>query len=127
MKLTALIAAVLVSGCAYNLTLYPRGGGEPIKGVLDSASRTMTVAIRGETYTGDYVMGSSVSVGTFNTLGRKPTFGTGVVTTAGNDRSALLISGNKTLRCEFVVQMTGGNGTCIGSDEQAYDLLVSMQ
>lgn len=127
MQLKIVVALVVVhalSACAYNLTLYPRGGGDIASGVGHSGNKTIEVTLRGETYTGRYVQGQSVGVGLATVGGA---FGTGTTIGSTNQFSAVLTSGNKTLRCEFMADGGHGNGVCIDSMNAVYDLVIERQ
>lgn len=121
-----LFVLLLLTGCAQTMTLFPRPSGEPITGELRTAEQTMTIAIDGETYVGDYTQAKSTSVGMLTTYGTRPQFGTAFGTSYSNAYSALLVSGsNKTLRCEFVgALMETGNGVCQHGDGRIFDLLL---
>lgn len=109
---------LLLTGCAYNLTLHPRGGGDQAKGSFEVGSQTLTVNLNGDTYTGRAIAGSSTG---FGIAGTKPV--TMIGTT--NQRSALLKGTRGMLRCEYVIQVSGGNGVCVDSTEKVYDLEIS--
>lgn len=114
-----IVLFVLLAGCSYNVTLYPRGGGDKAQGSFDVGSQTMTVNLNGETYTGNVVAGTSTG---FGMVGVKPVTMTGTT----NQRSALLKGPAGIIRCEYAVQIRGGNGTCIDSRERVYDLEIAL-
>lgn len=121
-----LFVLLLLSGCAQTMTLYPRGGGAPITGNLDTASKAMTVNMDGEIYSGEFIRAEGGSAGVFNTFGAKPKSGTVFVGPSSKQFSALLVSkSGKTLRCAFVGGlMETGNGTCATGDGREFDLLL---
>lgn len=116
-----------LAGCAYNLTLYPRGGGDIAKGTGDSSRKEITVQIDGETYVGNYIQATSTGFGFVNTYGRSPAFGNSFMGSSSNQFTALLSNGKTALRCEFMAETRGGNGICVDSREKVYDLQISPQ
>lgn len=116
----AVLLAAALAGCAYNVTLFPRGGGDQATGTFEVGSQTMTVKLNGETYTGNVIAGSTVGIGTVGTK-------TATMVGSTNQRSALLKGPNGLIRCEYVIQVRGGNGTCVDSREKVYDLGIAPQ
>lgn len=120
----AILIVLFLAGCTHTLTLFPRGGGERAFGTLNDGSRTMEVVLKGETYTGDYVLGQTFGFATAQTYGARPAFGTGIMVGNNNQATALLISGKNVLRCDFVIAPArGGNGVCSDKDSVTYDML----
>jgi len=119
---SCLVALLLaVAGCTHAIILYPRGGGEQATGTVNDASKNMEVRLRGDTYTGSYVLGQTVSVGMVGGANPVP------VTTVGstNNATALLTGPEGVLRCEFrIVAARGGNGVCVDSSNTIYDMLI---
>ena len=120
MKKLCLVVLLALGGCAYNVTLYPRGGGEQAIGKLDSASFTITVELNGETYSGRYIAGQSFG---FATSGAAFASGIGM----SNQRSALLKGPHGVIRCDFSVNAAGGNGLCQDSQNVVYDMLIDLE
>jgi hypothetical protein len=52
---------------------------------------------------------------------------TAVVSGRTNQYTAILVSGSKALRCEFMAERHGGNGVCVDSDGKVYDLQIVPQ
>jgi len=109
---------LLLTGCTHAVTLMPRSGGEKAYGEFNDGSRTMTVTIRGETYTGDYSRGSGVGVSLGAGGAISPGFG------ISNQHAALLIGAKGNVRCEWILEAFGGNGVCMDPENNVYDLLV---
>ncbi len=115
-----ILAVLLLAGCTHAVTLLPRSGGEKAYGEYNDGSRGMTVTIRGETYTGSYVVGSGVGM----TLSRGTVApGIGV----SNQRSALLTGRRGNVRCDFALSGFGGNGVCMDPDNNIWDLIVGKE
>lgn len=115
------VVLLALAGCTHTITLYPRGGGEQATGTVNDGSKNMEVRLRGDTYTGSYVLGQSVGVGIVG--GANPVPVTTVSST--NNATALLIGPNGVLRCEFrIVAARGGNGVCVDSSNTTYDMLI---
>lgn len=112
-----LAVLLLLSGCSHAVTLLPRSGGEKAYGSFNDGSKTMTVTIGAETYTGDYVRGRSAGV-SLGATGIRPGFG------VSNQHSALLIGPNGNVRCEWILEAFGGNGVCMDRQDRVYDLIV---
>lgn len=119
-----LFVLLLLSGCTHALTLYPRGSGDVARGAVSTGSKTVTVELNGQTYTGHYVQGTSYGVGLANTFGGSPGFGTATMVGSSNQYSFLATSGSKALRCDATVTSGRGNGVCSHSDGQFYDLKI---
>lgn len=123
MRYLTMLAFALV-GCTQTITLFPRGGGEQAFGSLNDGSQNMEVVLKGETYTGRYVLGKTFGFGTTQTFGARPTFGSGMMVGTSNQATALLTSGRHALRCEFTgAAIIGGNGVCMDKDGVVYDML----
>lgn len=112
-----LVVLLMVSGCAYNVALHPRGGDEVAKGSLNHPAGNMTVTVRGATYTGRYYRGTGVGVGL---AGARPAIGVGLT----NQFAGVLKSEGGLLRCEFVMRATDGDGVCADSQNVTYDMLI---
>ena len=118
------LIVLLLAGCTQTVTLFPRGGGEQAFGTLNDGSRNMEVVLKGETYTGSYVLGQTFGFGMAQSFGSRPAFGTGMMVGSSKQATALLTSGRNVLRCEFViVAVKGGNGVCVDKDNVTYDML----
>jgi hypothetical protein len=125
MRYLLALTILLLAGCTHTITLYPRGGGEQASGSVNDGSRNMEVTLRGETYTGSYVLGQTFGLATGTTYGARPVFGTGVMVGNTNQATALLTGPKGVLRCEFViVAARGGNGVCMDSANMVYDMLI---
>ena len=125
MKKIAYLAVLALTGCAQTMTMFPRGGGQPIAGDLRTAEQTMAVVIDGERYFGNFTRGTATSVGSFTSFsGTRRTTGTAIGTSFSNSYSALLSSpSGKAMRCEFIGGlMEHGNGICEHADGRLFDL-----
>lgn len=123
MKKMLVIAVVMLSGCAYNATLYPRGGGTTLTGEYNKGSRSMSVALDGSAYEGDVVNG--MTNGMAFAVGRS--FTTMPMMMQNNQHSATLVGPRGAIRCDFMVQGSSGNGVCQGPDSTVYDLVLKVQ
>lgn len=124
------LVVLLLAGCAQTMTLYPRGGGAPVTGNLETASRNMTVTMDGDVYAGSFTRADSAAIGNITTVGARPgQFSTSSVLIGPSSKqySALLVSkAGKTLRCEFVGGLgETGNGVCTAGDGRVFDLLLT--
>ena len=129
-KTLAALSVLALSACGHVVTLYPRGGGEQAAGTLNDGSRNMSVTLKGETYTGQFVRGQTFGFGIGQSFGARPAFGTSMMVGTTNQSSALLVSsdGKSVLRCELtVVAAIGGNGVCVDKDAITYDMNVKAQ
>lgn len=121
-----LVVLLMLSGCTHALTLYPRGtGGELAHGSVSTGSKTVTVDLHGETYTGHYVQGMTygIGLGTATAYGAR-SYGTATTVGASNQYSFIATSGSKALRCDAMFQSGHGNGVCAHSDGTVYDLKI---
>lgn len=110
------LLVLLLSGCAYNVTLYPRGGGEQATGTYDGIS-AMTVRLKGSTYSGNAARGQSSGIAIVKTTVIP-------MSTVSNQYSAALVGSAGVLRCDFILNIEGGNGVCQAPDGVIYDLVV---
>ena len=96
------VLLLLVASCAQTMTLFPRGGGPQVSGTIDTVTQKMSIALDGETYTGEYIGAGRGS----------------------KQYSGLLVSpSGKTLRCEFAGALgETGNGVCQHGGGRTYDL-----
>ena len=79
----------------------------------------MSIALKGTTYTGQFVRGQTLGFGVGQSFGARPAFGTSMMVGSSNQSSALLVSADRksVLRCELtVVAAIGGNGVCVDKD-----------
>lgn len=120
MRYLAVLITAALTGCAYNVTLYPRGGGDQATGTFDVGSQVLRVTLRGEEYSGRAVAGTSMGLGA---VGTKPMVMSGTT----NQRSALLEGKAGVIRCEWAIAVSGGNGVCVDSAEKTYDLSIKPQ
>jgi hypothetical protein len=111
------VLAMLLSGCAYNATLHERGSNMTASGTFEVGSQTLSVELDGGTYRGDVIAGTSAG---FGLVGARPVTMMG----ATNQRSALLVGPKGVLRCEYMIQVSGGNGVCQHGDGRVFDLLL---
>lgn len=129
MKIMVIPFVVLLGGCAYNLSLYPRGSGEVAKGVGNSATREMTVNLSGETYAGKYVQFKQ-SAGIISAYGlgnQNPLLTASAASGSSNYYYAMLASAKSAIRCEFIAESHGGHGVCVDGANKVYDLMIERQ
>ena len=91
-KAIAAISIFYLSACGHIVTLYPRGGGHQATGTLNDGSRNMSITLKGETYTGQFIRGQTFGFGMGQSFGDHPTFGTPTMVGSSNQSSALLVS-----------------------------------
>lgn len=108
-----LIVLLLLAGCSYNLVLVPRGGGDVARGTMDGLGHVIEVTLKNETYRGQSTRGTAFGFS-----------GTAATVVNTNMFTATLLSGSKALRCEFMAQLSGGNGTCTDG-KMVYDLVIT--
>ncbi len=137
MKIHAVsLAIVLLSGCAYNLTMMPRDSGQTYTGKLTSpsgnGSGTMTVAI------GDLqCSGPAARVASNQTFGFVNTFGSSGVrtfnsfstmSTSGDVQVKAILSctGGKGLRCDLTGRGSSGGGICVDDAGRVFDVLATL-
>lgn len=138
-KAFALVLAIALSGCAYNLTLHPRDGGPVGSGTANSSNKSLTIDLAGKTYRGTYVYdgGSPVFSQTFgnatafNRFGTTSAYGsattTGYVPGSGQGRVVAFASDGSSIRCEFTFRQGSGIGVCEDNTNKPYDLVISGQ
>lgn len=112
----ALLATVVLSGCALNYRLLE--DGKEHAGSFSTPSRTMEVVIDGEKYTGTLSQGMSTGVTTMYTR-RGPVMGTGVAG-SGQFNATMQSASGKVLVCQFSSAMGTGSGTCEGLDGRRF-------
>ena len=119
-----IVLLLALAGCTHTVTLFQRGGTEQARGTLNDGSKDIEVVLKGETFTGHYVLGQTTGFGMAFGTGGAPVFGVGGGT---NNNASALLTGDKSgiLRCEFRIQVAkGGNGICVDRDSMAYDMLI---
>lgn len=125
-----LIAVLALSGCGHVVTLYPRGKGETATGSLNDGTRSMTINLKGTTYSGKFIRGQTFGFGVNQSVGTTPRLGTTMMVGNSNQASALLVSsdGKSVLRCELTVAAaSGGNGVCVDKDDIVYDANIQLK
>lgn len=126
-------AILLVSACAFNVTLMPRDSGKTYSGEMmgsGNGAGTMTIKLDGdETCTGPVArVASKESFGFANTYmansrGRAASAFTTVATSGDVTIKAILsCTGGKGLRCEMTGQ-GGGGGICVDDAGRIFDAL----
>ena len=91
MKRAALLIAMLLSGCGGGLLVVGPDGASH-EGKFDAISQSMSVSIRGEQYSGGYILGGDAG-------GR-------------NGRALLMSASGSSLNCEFTYQGMSAIGSC---------------
>ena len=132
-KLIFMSATLLLSGCAWNLTLMPRDSGTTYTGQLQGngmGSGTMTVNLDGVTCTGPAVrVASNQTFGFANTYGRNSNGTTGnafsTFTVAGDNqvKAILSCSNGKGLRCDMTGRNSTAGGICVDDAGRLFDVL----
>ena len=131
-----LVTSIIFAGCAHNLTLIPRQGGEKGQGVAQETGKSVTITLNGKTYSGTYVY-SGGSVAYSNTFGTSTAysgtktataFGSGFGTTyipgSGNGRILAISPDGDAIRCELQYSSGSGLGICQDNAGNEYDLLI---
>lgn len=131
----AVLAAAMLSGCAWNMTLMPRDSGKVYTGQMTGngmGSGQVTVNIDGVTCSGPAQrVASNDTFGFMNTYGRSSRGGSMTATStyfAEGDKvvKALMSCGNgRGLRCELVGRSSGGGGICVDDTGRVYDVIAS--
>ena len=124
-----LVAALLLSGCGYQMQLMQRDNGQVYVGEVKSngvGGGTLSVGLAGKTCMGNFVTASSG-----DSFGFAQTFGTGgsnsmMVQSFGASRYKALLScsDGSGLRCDVVGSQSGA-GICVDSNQKVYDLIYS--
>ena len=128
MKRIALAILLALGGCAYDVTLLPRGDAPRAVGTANTGNKTISVQLDGETYAGDYVRGRVYGFGTTQGfVAGKMVTTTGTMSAASNQYSALLVGPRGQIRCEFMAESSGGNGVCVDNRDRTWDMLIKQQ
>lgn len=125
MKIAIIISVLLLSGCAGNLLLHPRDGGDKAYGAFNTGDKSMEVTSGGKRYAGGYVTNAGGSVTTAQAFsGGASAFGTGQTFHGGNSGVALLAAADgDTMRCEFNYQGLRAIGVCQTRAGRVFDLV----
>jgi hypothetical protein len=133
-RLAIAFVALLLGGCAHQVTLTPRTPGAPIGTGSAPASMgdtgTITVNLNGRTYTGRWVYVRGGSVGVANAFGSSGQFATGLgygLSMSGPGQALLSADDGSRLRCVFTFSEWGdtGFGECVDDAAgETYDLTI---
>lgn len=133
--MSALVATVLLNGCAHQLELISRDNSGNGVGNAQEISKQITINLNGQTFKGTYVYDgmqiistTSAATATAYSGSRSATaYGNGYSSTyvpgSGNGR-VLTTSGNNSLRCDFNYSNGSGIGYCQDNSGKEYDLLI---
>lgn len=99
MRKVVLLAALMLAGCGGGLLVVGPDGASH-EGTFDAVSQKMTVTIRGEQFSGSYVLGGYAG--------------------GNNGRALLTSSTGGSLNCDFTYQGMSGIGTCRDRAGQQY-------
>jgi hypothetical protein len=137
MRKLAILAVILLSGCAHNLYFVGRTTGA--KGTArvvtnTGQGRTISIALNGKTYTGQWVYvsgGGSLTFATaFATSGAKSATATGTgigIPTQGNGSILASAADGSSIRCIFDYSEWSSNGMGVCQDDkgEVYDLQIN--
>ena len=130
-----MVLCLMLSGCAHNLELVSRNGGQNGSGVAQEMGKQITINLDGKQYKGTYIYdggsmirtNSSATATAYSGRYAATAYGTGVSSTyipgSGNGR-ALATSGNDSIRCDFTYAQGTGIGYCQDNHGMEYDLLI---
>lgn len=128
----AAAVALLMSGCAYNMTLMPRDSGKVYTGEMQgngAGSGTLTLTIDGDKCTGPVArVASNQTFGFANTYATNGARSANAFTTMASSGDATLkailsCSNGKGLRCDLTGQGASGGGICVDDAGKVYDAL----
>lgn len=129
---SAAAIALLLSGCAYNMTLMPRDSGKVYTGEMQSngtGSGTLTVTVDGDKCTGPTArVASNQTFGfanTYATNGKRSANAFTTMATSGDVALKAILScgSGKGLRCDLTGQGSSGGGICVDDSGKVYDAL----
>jgi hypothetical protein len=128
-----MIAALGLSGCAWQVEMMPRDSGKVYVGQGRGdglGGGTITIDIDGRTYSGPAMRtASSDSYGFFQAYGPRGQSTFGTTASAGGTiyvKALLASADNHGLRCDFSGDGTGHlGGICVDDDKRVYDVLAN--
>lgn len=122
-----LVATLLVSGCASEITFVKRGTNEVGYGRADGMGQKLSASIGSKSCSGDYTTVSSGSgfglISAFGSGGGVLNATSTWVSMGGIAAGIMKCSDGDVLRCEVKFEGTKGYGVCRGGDDQIYDVI----
>ncbi len=129
------VTAVLVSGCAYNLTLMPRDSGRMYTGVLDSdgtGSGSIKIDLDGDTCSGPAArVASNESFGFANTYAmnnrgtQASAFTSGYASGDVTIKALLVCRSGRGVRCDMTGRGSSGGGICVDDSGRVFDVIAN--
>ena len=122
-RLFVLVPFVFLGACGGKTILIDRDGREST-GTYDAIGKTLDVTVNGKLYRGSYITNAGTGVGSFQTYGAKPTYGTTQTYASGSSGRAILRSQDgETIQCEFNYQGMNAIGTCGDAKGNTWQLM----
>lgn len=126
--------AILLAGCAYQVTMMPRDSGKVYQGTFNSkgnGTADMSVTIEGTTYSGQAVrvssndsFGFAQMFGSNNRGGKVQTFGTSYQAGDVTMKAIMSSPDGKGLRCDVSGRDATGGGICVDDMQRIYDVVL---
>ena len=132
----SVVLLLLLSSCAYQITLMPRDSGKTYSGTMEGSggSGTATITIGSTTYTGPAVRVASNDTFGFASVYGSNSRGTsasayGTSYSAGDKYVKAILSSpdGRGLRCDFVGRGRTGGGICVDDNKTVYDVVIVMK
>ena len=132
---SALLATILLNGCAHQLDLISRNNSGNGFGSAQEMGKQITISLNGQTYKGTYVYDgmkvisstSSATATAYSGSRSATAYGNGYSSTyipgSGNGK-VLATSGNDSIRCDFNYSGGTGIGYCQDNSGKEFDLLI---
>jgi hypothetical protein len=134
-KFAFVLAALSLSGCAYNMTLMPRDSGKIYTGTMNgdgTGNGTMTMAMDGVTCTGpvarvasNQTFGFSNAFGSTNRGATASSFGTTVTSGDAFVKAIMSCSDGRGLRCDMSGRGASGGGICVDDSGRVFDAIAA--
>lgn len=130
-KRISLVALLALASCAHEITLMPRGPGQPGHGSANAAmgdSGTLTIDLNGKTYTGRWVLvrGGGAGFATGYSGGNVATGSAYGADMSAPGQALLSAPDGSHLRCQFNYSSwsSAGAGQCQDDAGLVYDMMV---
>ena len=113
MRLGVPLLTLVLTACGGSAMLIDQGGKQ-YAGKFDAISKTIEVNIDGKLYSGFYIVNSGYAVGSMQTFGAKPMYGTSQSFVSGNSGNAIIRSTDgDAITCDFNYQGMRAIGVCV--------------
>lgn len=126
MRLLAIALTLILTACGGSAMLIDQGGKQ-YAGKFDAISKTLEVTIDGKLYSGFYIVNSGYAVGSSQTFGARPTYGTTQFMVGGTSGNAMIRSiDGDAITCDFNYQGMRAIGVCVRpSSGSTYQLMAN--